>query len=227
MNKYDVLLLDVDDTLLDFKANEYISLEEVFKAQNYTLNDDIRKLYGSINKKLWEEYEQGKVSRDTVVNTRFEKLFEVLGVKVNGEELEYIYRESLGNGAQLIDGALDICKDLSKSHQLCVVTNGVFETQIKRLKASGLYTYMNDIFISDFVGHQKPSKEFFDYVFKELGDIDLSRVIIIGDSLSSDIQGGINAGISTCFFNKDKVENKTSIKPTYEVDSLEDILNIV
>ncbi len=226
LDRYKVILFDADDTLLDFKANEHASLELIFKKIKYPLTNVIRNEFVKINRDLWYKYEQGAISREAVINSRFQILFDNLGIQENGKEIGAMYTEVLGMGSQMIDSALNVCNALYKSHDLYIVTNGSTDMQVKRLNASGLNEYMKGIFISESVKHQKPSRYFFNYVFTTIDCFDLSRTIIVGDSLSSDIQGGINSGIDTCWFNPDSTRNMTDLNPTYEISSLDDLFYI-
>jgi len=171
---YKILLFDLDDTLLDFGANETDSL----------------------------------------------------GTAVDGIEWENQYRELLGNGSQHIEGALEVCQSLSVSHRLFVVTNGITLTQIKRLKLSGLDEFFEDIFDSQSIGFQKPSKEFFDYVISHIKDFNKKEALIIGDSLNTDIKGGLLAGIDTCWINRNSYEKSTEIQSTYTISSLVELYDI-
>ena len=149
-----------------------------------------------------------------------------LGKEVDGIEWENQYRELLGNGCQLIEGALEVCRRLSESHRLFVITNGITKTQIKRLKQSGLYEFFEDIFISQSIGSQKPSKEFFDYVMSHIKGFNGKEALIIGDSLNTDIKGGLMSGIDTCWFNSKLHECSPEIRTTYTIASLEELYDI-
>ena len=225
--KYDVLLFDADDTLLDFRANEQESLAMVFQELGYGLDEETRALYKTINSDLWRRYEQGDISRQQVLETRFEILFERLGATVDGRNAEKIYRRALGTGSHLIEGAYELCKELAKNHQLYIVTNGVYHTQIQRLKASGLSALMRNVFVSEAIGAPKPSSAFFDYVFANIPSASSKRMLIIGDSLSSDIAGGIGAGIDTCWYNPYDDENNTNFEPTYTIRALSEIFSLL
>ena len=124
-------------------------------------------------------------------------------------------------------GALETCKMLSEYCSLYIVTNGVSKTQHSRIRLSAIKDYFKDIFVSEDVGYQKPLKEFFDYVFEKINLIDKSRVLIVGDSLTSDIQGGNNAGIDTCWYNPKGIENTKKVNCTYEINNLQDLLSII
>ncbi len=224
--KYKILLFDLDDTLLDFAANEADSLYKLFTGQGITFTNEIFTLYHSVNKQLWTAYENGIIPLKEVLNTRFSKTMGKLSKTVDGSEWESHYRELLGNGHQLMDGALDVCHTLSKTHRIFVVTNGVTITQVKRLKQSRLYDLFEDIFTSESIGYQKPQKEFFDYVTGHITDFDRKDSLIIGDSLNTDIKGGILAGIDTCWFNKKSQPGSEDIKSTYVISDLHELYKI-
>ena len=223
---YKILLFDLDNTLLDFCANETDSLNKLFQKHGYIFTDELFELYNSVNKKLWADYENGKIELDDVLNSRFSETMLRLGKEVDGIEWENQYRELLGNGCQLIEGALEVCRRLSESHRLFVITNGITKTQIKRLKQSGLYEFFEDIFISQSIGSQKPSKEFFDYVMSHIKGFNGKEALIIGDSLNTDIKGGLMSGIDTCWFNSKLHECSPEIRTTYTIASLEELYDI-
>lgn len=223
---YKILLFDLDDTLLDFGANEIDSLKKLFEQHGYIFSDELFKVYNSVNKQLWVDYEKGNIVLNDVLNSRFSKTMLKLGEVVNGIEWEDMYRELLGNGCQLMGGALEVCQSLSVSHRLFVITNGITKTQIKRLKDSGLYEFFEDIFISQSIGFQKPSKEFFMYVMNNIKDFNKDEALIIGDSLNTDIKGGILSGIDTCWINKNALESPLEIQSTYTVTKLMELYDV-
>lgn len=227
MKKYQTLLFDVDDTLLDFGAAEKEALYLLFKDQKITLTDEIEERYKEINQGLWSAFEKGEINCDELVNTRFALLFKEYGKEVDGALLERNYRTHLEEGHQLIEGALELITSLQDRYNLYIVTNGVSTTQDKRLRASGLHTLFKDIFVSEDTGFQKPMKEYFDYVFARIPNILAEDTLIIGDSLSSDIKGGHLAGIDTCWFNAHMKPNNTEIMPTYQIQKLEELYQIL
>jgi HAD superfamily (subfamily IA) hydrolase, TIGR02254 len=224
---YKILLFDLDDTLLDFGANEADSLSKLFQKHGYTFSDELFRIYNSVNKQLWADYENGNIVLDDVLNSRFSETMLRLGKVVDGVEWENLYRELLGNGCQLMEGALDVCQSLSVSHRLFVITNGITRTQIKRLKQSGLYDFFEDIFDSQSIGFQKPSKEFFDYVISHIKSFNIKEALIIGDSLNSDIKGGLLSGIDTCWINRNSQKCSDEIQSTYTVASLAELYDIL
>jgi len=223
---YSILLFDLDDTLLDFGANETDSLNKLFQQQGYTLTEELFQLYNSVNKQLWAEYENGNIGLDVVLNSRFSETMLKLGQAVDGITWEKLYRELLGNGSQLMEGALEVCQRLSASHRLFVVTNGITQTQIKRLKLSGLFEFFEDIFDSQSIGFQKPSPEFFNYVMSHIKDFNKKEALIIGDSLNTDIKGGLLSGIDTCWMNPNSQQSTPEIQSTYTITSLVELYDI-
>ena len=224
---YKTILFDADETLLDFSAAQYDALTNLFQMHGHVINDSIRDKYNALNISLWQAYEKGEMSRDEVLNTRFQLLFHQLGYEVDGELYEKEYHLELNKGHQVIPGALQLIEALKNTHNLYIVTNGVADTQYDRLTASGLLPYFKEIFVSEVVGYQKPKIEFFQYVFDRISDFNKEQTIIIGDSLSSDMQGGINAGIDTCWYNPNSLETTLKLPITYEIKDLSQVLNIV
>jgi 2-haloacid dehalogenase len=225
--RYKILLFDLDDTLLDFGANEIDSLNKLFQLHGYTFTDELFDIYNVVNKQLWADYENGMIALDDVLNLRFSETLLRLGEVVDGIEWENRYRELLGNGCQLMEGAFELCQSFSVSHRLYIITNGITKTQIKRLKESGLYYFFEDIFVSQSIGFQKPSKEFFDYVMSNIKDFNKKEALIIGDSINSDIKGGLLSGIDTCWINKKSQNCSAEIQSTYTVTSLPELYPIL
>jgi 2-haloacid dehalogenase len=227
VRKYKTLLFDVDDTLLDFGAAEQLALRLLFENQDIPLTREIEARYKVINQGLWRAFETGEIDRDTVINTRFSLLFKEYGQDVDGVLFEHRYRTFLEEGHQLVEGAFELVTNLQNDFELYIVTNGVSKTQDKRLHDSGLYPFFKGIFVSEAAGCQKPMKEFFDYVFARIPVISPDEVLIIGDSLSSDIKGGQLAGIDTCWFNPEMKKNKTGIIPTYQIQKLDQLYSVL
>jgi 2-haloacid dehalogenase len=227
LKKYSTLLFDVDDTLLDFDAAESSALRLLFDEHHFTLTPEMEMKYKSINKSLWKAFEEGKIDRNEVLNGRFSKLFNEYGKEVDGAVLEKSFRAYLEQGHQLIKGAIELISDLQNHYDLYIVTNGDSKTQDKRLRDSGLFPFFKDIFVSEDTGFQKPMKEFFDYVFSRIPNFKVNQTLIIGDSLSSDIKGGNLAGLDTCWINPKDELNNTDIIPTYEIQKLEDLYQIL
>ncbi len=224
---YKILLFDADGTLLDFQKSEETALKKTFQRFNIPLTNVMRERYEHINSSLWKAYEEGKIDKKTVVYSRFVKLFKEFDIHEDGILFEDEYQRELGNGAYLLPFVHDILRQLSLSFDLYIVTNGVAETQYRRLKETGIDIYFKNIFISEKIGYQKPKKEFFDYCFEQIPHFELKDTLIIGDSLSSDIQGGINANIDTCWFNPNSLKNEQSLPITYIIHDLKELLDIL
>ncbi|MCJ0553823.1 YjjG family noncanonical pyrimidine nucleotidase, partial [Enterococcus cecorum] len=181
--------------------------------------------YQILNQQLWKDYEENKRTREEVLNTRFGLFFEQLGKKVDSVAVEKEYRQYLNQGSQRLGNSLAIVSDLAKKADLYVVTNGVAKTQYQRLEAAKLLPYFKEIFVSETIGYQKPRIEFFQHVFHKIAPVDLEKTVIIGDSLSSDIQGGKNAGIDTIWLNAN--QQKANIQPTHTIQTLDEIYQIL
>lgn len=198
--RYEALLLDMDGTFLDFEASQKQAFIKAMGCHGYPAGEREYGLYCRINHGLWEAFERGEIDKPTLLSTRFVRLFDALGIEGDGAAFEEEYQSLLGTGHDLMEDAWEVLELLSAKYALYVVTNGVESTQRNRLRLSGIERFMTGIFISETIGYQKPQKEFFDYCFSHIKE-DRGGLIIIGDSLTSDIQGGINAGIDTCWFN--------------------------
>ena len=228
MRTYRDILLDVDGTLLDFGAAEQVGIAAVLARYGFEADEERIRLYHRINGAAWAAFERGEVTKERLVEERFETFFQELGKNVNGREAEDLYRSYLDQSAVLIDGAEDICRYLKeRGYGLYVVTNGTSTTQYKRLALSGLDAYMDGIFVSEDAGSQKPQKEYFDYCFARIPQADPSRMILVGDSLTSDIKGGINAGVSTCWYNPAGLPEREDIRPDRQIRRLEELKELL
>ena len=228
MRTYRDILLDVDGTLLDFGAAEQVGIAAVLARYGFEADEERIRLYHRINGAAWAAFERGEVTKERLVEERFETFFQELGKNVNGREAEDLYRSYLDQSAVLIDGAEDICRYLKeRGYGLYVVTNGTSTTQYKRLALSGLDAYMDGIFVSEDAGSQKPQKEYFDYYFARIPQADPSRMLLVGDSLTSDIKGGINAGVSTCWYNPAGLPEREDIRPDRQIRRLEELKELL
>lgn len=224
MNQFKILLFDADDTLFDFGACEEEALRLTFQKYGYPLDSTIKEVYDKINKRLWKRYELGEIDRKTVIYTRFKVLFEQIGIENDGIAFEDDYQELLGRQHFLINDAREVLLYLYNKYDLYIVTNGVTQTQYRRLRESGVEEFVKKIFVSEETGYQKPMKEYFDYCFERMDHPDLSKILVIGDSLSSDIKGGNNAGISTCWYNPKSMVNNTDARVDYEIKDLKELV---
>jgi YjjG family noncanonical pyrimidine nucleotidase len=225
---YNLILLDADGTLFDYDKAEESALTKALKYIGFEDNlNDIRKSYRIINASLWKELELGTISKDKLKFERFNRLFKEFSIVFNANEFSSYYLDRLGEGIYLLDGAEEMCKELSKNHRLVILTNGIKEVQLSRLKDSSIKKYINDIVISDEVGVSKPDPYIFEHTLNVLNHPNKSDVLMVGDSLTSDIKGGLNFGIDTCWYNPDNLDNISGIEPKYMITSLKDIHKIL
>ena len=225
--KYETILFDVDDTLLDFGITEKEALNKAFlKFGLQTGLVDYHDSYREISNVLWQCLEQGSITLTELGIERFRRLFLKHDIDINAEMFNRVYLRYLGKEVHLIEGAEEVCTALS-NRRLAIITNGFKEVQISRLKASPLSDMFEYLIISEEVGYPKPEKEIFDYAFSKLQITNKDNVLIVGDSLTSDIQGGNNYGIDTCWFNPYQKENNTDIISTYEISKLTELIHIL
>lgn len=225
---YTTLLFDIDDTLLDFKLAEHYAISTLMTELSVEANDANIQRYSQINQGYWEEFEKGLLTKEVLIAKRFETFFALHELAVDGKEADAKFRSYLEQSHHLIAGSIPLLEALVPQYRLYATTNGVAQTQYRRLKDSGLIQYFKDIFVSEDTGYQKPTKEYFDYVFARIPNFNAKETVIIGDSLTSDILGGMNAGIDTCWFNPHHLPNPFShIKPTYEIAALDDLKTLL
>lgn len=222
MKKYKNILFDLDNTLLDFNMAERIALIRTLEKMGAGHDESVVKRYSELNKQQWQLLELGKLTRSEVKIRRFKLLFEELLADLKAEEAAKIYENNLAIGHYFMKDAIALLETIrrSGSYRMYLVTNGTKRVQESRIASAGIGKYFDGIFISEEMGANKPSKEYFDKCFKQIGDINIEETVIIGDSISSDILGGINAGISTIWFNPYHEENSSTIKPDIEIDRL-------
>ncbi len=216
------ILFDMDDTILDFQLAEHNAIRKTFSELGLTPTDEICSRYSVINKLHWQMLERGEMLRHDVQRKRFEVLFKEYGINISGDTAQSVYAKYLSQGSAYIDGAVELLTFLMPKYDLYIASNGNIEIQKPRVAASGLAKYFKDIFISGEIGYDKPRVEFFDGCFAKMQCKDKDKTIIIGDSLTSDIKGGLNAGILTCHFAPHG-STYTDIKPHFTVASLAEI----
>ncbi|HIX05308.1 MAG TPA: YjjG family noncanonical pyrimidine nucleotidase [Candidatus Fournierella pullicola] len=227
MAYYHCLLLDVDGTLMDFGAAEHKAFLETMSEFGLPATQEVEETYHTINKGLWAALEKGQIKRERLVVRRFEELLAALGSTGDAAVMNTFYLNRLSEHADLIPGALEAVKELAEVATLAVVTNGVEHVQEKRLKESGLGEYMDDVFISERLGVEKPNRRFFEIALRTLGIENKSKVLVVGDSLTADVKGGQNAGLDTCWTNWNGAEAPAENGPTRTVRTWEELLEIV
>jgi len=226
--KYELILFDLDGTLFDYNKAEKYALKK--SLEHFDINCDFNfciEEYKKINKSVWNEFEKGKTGLEELRVKRFDILFDILNIKQNIEEFSKKYLYFISKTSFVTEGAKEIVSTLYKKYKLALATNGIYETQYKRFKSSPLRNYFDVFVASEEVGAAKPLADFFEYVFKMSKHRNKSTALIIGDSLSSDVKGGIDFGIDTCWFNPEKVAKKVDISPTYEIEKLSQVKDII
>lgn len=217
------VLFDLDDTLFDFHKAEKIALTKTLVHFGIDPTEEILALYSTINAAHWKRLELGEISREEVKVGRYRELFKTIGVECDPVKATAYYESMLAIGHYFMPGAPELLEELYRKYRLYIVSNGTAKVQEGRIGSSGIAKYMDGIFISQILGANKPDKQFFDICFAEIPDFSLSETVIIGDSLSSDIKGGINAGITTVWFNPKGIENDNNIKPDYTIKELSEV----
>ena len=201
----DTVLFDLDNTLLDFNKAEKMAVERTLREMGVSPDERMLKRYSELNLAQWHLLEQGKITRVQVKVQRYVNLFR-----------EYH-----------IEGDPELLKHLSEKYRLYMVTNGTLSVQKGRIKSAGMRPYFKDIFISEEIGYDKPGKAYFDYCFSRISNFHRENTVIIGDSLTSDIQGGKNAGIRTIWYNPHRNQNTSAVQPDYEVNELSAIEDLL
>ena len=213
------LFLDLDDTILDFRKAEYIAIGKSIGDFGVEPTDEVRQLYHKINKWHWEQLELGKLTREEVLVNRFGVLFGKLGKEVDAVACARAYEKNLSIGHYFLPGAEEAVDRLSKKYRLFLASNGTASVPKGRMTSATLYRFFETVFVSQEIGHNKPSREYFDACFASIPGFDREKAMIVGDSLSSDIKGGINAGIKTVWVNPEH-KDCGNIRPDYEIESL-------
>lgn len=226
---YKYLLWDIDGTVLDFLASEAYAIRALFQKYNIGECDDEKlRLYSQINVKYWQKLERGEMTKPEILVERFREFFSIIGADTSiAESFNLDYQVTLGDHIEFVGNAEEILLSQKGRFTLAAVTNGTKVAQEKKLRLSGLDKVFDSIFISEDIGAEKPSEEFFKVVFEELDVTDKREVLIIGDSLTSDMKGGFLSGIDTCWYNPKGKENTLGIPVTYEIDDLGKIEDIV
>lgn len=221
------LFWDIDDTLLDFKRGERIAIRQTLSHIGIEPTEDTVQRYSEINESLWKRLERGEITRDKILVGRFEMLFSVLGFAGDAPSTQDLYFTNLGEQHDFVEGAEAVLDALRGTYRMIAVSNGTTVIQSKRLAASGLDRYFDRIFLSESIGAEKPSAAFFDACFAALPDVRRDEVLIIGDSLTSDMRGGADAGLYTCWFNPHGKTNQTGVRVDYEIAALTELLPLL
>lgn len=214
------LFLDLDDTILDFHKAERIAISRTVSQFGLEPTEEVLRRYHLINKAHWEMLERGELTRAEVLTQRFGVLFAEYGLHVDVEVCAKVYERNLSIGHYFLPGAEEAVDRLSKKYRLFLASNGTAVVQKGRMTSANLYRFFEKVFVSQEIGHNKPSKAYFDACFAQIPGFDPDKAMIVGDSLTSDILGGINAGIRTCWINPQHLPCRPDICPDHQIEYL-------
>jgi 2-haloacid dehalogenase len=225
--KYRWLLFDADGTLFDYDRAEASALEKTFAEMGRGFEPAYAATYRRINQEIWHEFERGRISQKRLRTRRFEQLFEQVGIECDAEGFSARYLRNLAAASQLMEGAEEIVKKLHGRAGLMILTNGLTEVQRPRFSQSSIVSYFHDIVISEEVGAAKPDGRIFDVAFEKMGHPRKKDVLMVGDSLTTDIRGGSDYGIDTCWFNPRQKPRNVQVGIQYEIADLKALWDVV
>ena len=221
MSEY--LFLDLDDTILDFAQAERVALARTLSDFGVEPTQERIALYSRINKGCWKRMELGELTKDQLRTVRFVEFFAEMGISADVEAVAKAYVENLAIGHFFLPGAEEAVERLAKKYRLFLASNGMASVQQGRMTSANLYRFFEQSFISEEMGAAKPAKAYFDAAFARIPGFDPARAMMVGDSLTSDIQGGINDGIRTCWVNPGNKSRRADIVPNYEIKALSEL----
>lgn len=223
------ILLDVDNTLLDFDAAERKALADMLAEYSLPHDAEACAVYHRVNRELWNSLAKGQINKNKLFQIRFARFMQAMALPDNGKSqaMNDRYEELLATHADVIPGALNALEELSEVATLAVVSNGATAVQEARIRDSGVERYMDGIYISEKIGAAKPLPKLYEHVLRDLGITNRTRVLMVGDDLLADIKGGQNAGLDTCWVNFKNEENGSGISPKFEIHSYEELYRIV
>lgn len=221
------ILLDLDNTLLDFEQCAETAMRQGFFRFGIPYEAEMFSTFMETNNALWREVEQGRMTREELHRVRWGQIFEKLGIQQDGEQFEPCFYTNLSESHEIVEGAYELLEYLSPRYALSIATNAPYEQQRRRLEKAGMLQYFDHVFTSERIGYTKPSREFFEHCFQALGGYTKEEILMIGDSLTADIQGGTEFGIKTCWYNHNQEPRDPAFHPDYTVDRLREILKLL
>lgn len=229
MGRYTTILWDLDQTLLDFDRSQAYALRYAFDKLGLSMADGTVALYAAINDKYWKRLERGEITKAQVLTGRFEELLKELSITTcQVQEIADIYQNALGSVAFYLEGAKELVTELKeRGYRQYIVTNGVNKTQANKMKVSGLDQLVDGVFVSELMGYPKPRKEYFDHCLLEMPGVSRGQCILVGDSLTSDMQGANNAGIAACWYNPKGLTNELGVRIDYEIKHLWELWEVI
>ena len=222
MIKY--LFLDLDNTILDFTKAESIAIRRTMSVYGLEPTDALARRYSEVNARHWKALERGELTRDQVVVGRFAAFFGEQGIAVDAAAVAKTYETLLSQGHYFLPGAEEAVKEkLFGKYKLYLASNGTAVVQKGRMTSADLYPYFEESFVSQELGHNKPSLEYFQAAFARIPGFDPKECLMVGDSLTSDILGGKRAGLRTVWVNPHHKTAPEDLKPDYEIENLADL----
>ncbi|MBS3741022.1 MAG: YjjG family noncanonical pyrimidine nucleotidase [Candidatus Cloacimonetes bacterium] len=226
---YNFILFDLDGTIFDFHKAEEYALKKLFQFFNIKGDfEELKNTYIDINLSTWEEFRKQKISAAELKTKRFKLFSNKINMQISPQEFSRMYQKFLSESADLLDGAKEALDSLKQQNiELVLITNGLADVQNRRLQNSTIKKYFSDLFISEEIGYAKPHPKIFEHIFQKFFSAEKDKTLIVGDNLESDIKGGNDFGIKTCWFNPNSVENVSTIVPDYEITQLREIAHII
>ena len=224
---FEFLFLDLDDTILDFHKAERLAIAKTFREFGLEPTESVLQRYSAINKAHWERLERKELTREQVLTGRFYVLFQEMGIEVDPVAVARTYEHNLSIGHYFLPGAEEAVDSLHKKYRLFLASNGTATVQKGRMTSANLYRFFERVFVSQEIGYNKPEKAYFDACFTQIDGFDPGKAIIVGDSLTSDILGGQNAGIATCWVNPEGKPGREGIRVDYEIKALSELESLL
>lgn len=226
-NRYHWLLFDADGTLFDYEMAEAKALKATFMDFQLPYGPATTEKYREINHQIWQDFEHGLITSAALRTTRFERLFESVQVQADAAPFSARYLQHLANASDLMPGAENVIRKLKEHYRLAIITNGLKDVQYPRLEGSAIGAWFEVIAVSEEVGAAKPDPRFFEAAFQRMGQPPRETALVIGDSLSSDIRGGVYYGLDTCWFNPTGSTPDPEIQPTHQIARLDELLTLL
>lgn len=225
--RYTTLLMDADNTLLDFTRSEHDAIAETFAHFGLPHDDATIAIYSEVNDAHWKMLERGEIEKKVLMWKRFEAFCARTGLEADPCALAADYLKTLSTKSYMIEGAQEVCAELAKKCRMYVITNGDKRVQQGRFTPSPLAKYFDRVYISEEVGFEKPDIRYFEAVMKDIPDFDPAATLVVGDSLTSDIRGGIRAGLDTCWYNPKGKPVPADIPVTYVINDLAELPGLI
>ena len=227
MPRYPYLLFDADNTLFDFDRADHYAFAAACAVSGLEFSEELLRRYWVHNNAVWTMFDRGEATKDFIVLERFRRFFAELDIDADPALANRVHLEALATCAFPTEHSVEVCKTLAKTHRLVLITNAVASVQRGRLERAEIKPYLEAAFISEEAGAQKPTKEYFDSVVSRIDGIAKDNCLVVGDSLTSDIQGAVNYGLASCWYNPKRAENPDGLRVDYEITDLRELYDIV